>query len=467
MSISQQKITSKFTSLERRAVFGLSAIYGLRMFGLFLILPVLAIYAADLEGSTPLLIGLTLGAYGIAQAILQIPFGLLSDKFGRKKIITIGLVIFIVGSIVAGLSDDVYWMIFGRTLQGSGAIAAAVLALTADLTRENQRAKAMAVIGISIGGSFMLAFIAASPLVQLFGFAGLFYATAILAFLAILMLWFYVPNQSSRPSRDVKFIAKDFSSLLRHGHLMRLNIGIFVLHCVLTAMFVVVPLLLSDRAGLASELHWKVYVPVMLLSIVFMAPLVIMSSNKQRLMKVFLAAICILLCAQVLLFVSKLDNAYSIGLCLLVFFVGFNTLEAMLPSLVTRVAPAAMKGTAVGIYNTFQFSGVFIGGVFGGYLMGKGGYQAVFVLCGLLLLMWALVVVFSPRFALYDSRILRLVESSKLSNKELAARYDTLMSLDGVRDVIIIDEENVAYLKIDKTEFDVQALDGLSVVDNS
>ncbi|MGH1428964.1 MAG: MFS transporter [Arenicella sp.] len=460
---SEQK---KFTPLERRAVFGLSAIYGLRMFGLFLILPVLSIYAVKLEGSTPFLVGLTLGAYGIAQAILQIPFGLLSDKYGRKKLITIGLVIFILGSLIAGLADNIYWMIFGRALQGSGAIAAAVLALTADLTRENQRSKSMAIIGLTIGSSFMLAFIAASPLVALFGFSGLFYVTAVLAVFAIFALWFYVPNQAPRSSRDVKFVASDFANLLKHQHLMRLNYGIFVLHCVLTAMFVVVPLLLSERVALSSSEHWKVYVPVMLASVVFMAPLVMASADKARLIRVFLFAIILLMIAQVILFISKLDNVYSVALCLFIFFVGFNALEAMLPSLVTRVAPAAMKGTAVGIYNTFQFSGVFIGGAVGGLLMGNGGVNGVFVFCGLLLASWALIVILSPRVELYDSRLVRLTDPSLLADAVVASRSKTLLSLAGVKDVTVIEQENIAYLKIDKSTFVVQALGDLEIVDN-
>ncbi len=457
----------KFTAIERRAVFGLSAIYGLRMFGLFLILPVLAIYSDKLEGSTPFLIGLTLGVYGIAQACLQIPFGLLSDKYGRKRLITIGLSIFIVGSLMAGFADDIYWMIVGRTLQGSGAIAAAVLALTADLTRENQRAKSMAIIGLSIGTSFMLAFIAASPLVSIFGFSGLFFVTAVLAVFAIFALWWYVPNQAPRSSRDVKFVASDFSSLLKHQQLMRLNYGIFVLHCVLTAMFVVIPLLLSQRVGMDSTEHWKVYVPVMLASIVFMAPLVMASAKKERVMPIFLAGIILLMIAQIILFVSKLDNVYSVALCLLVFFVGFNALEAMLPSLVTRVAPSAMKGTAVGIYNTFQFSGVFLGGAVGGFLMGEGGPNGVFVFCGLLLVSWALVVIFAPQVALFDSRMVKLLAMSHNQGEENSARYDNLLALDGVKDVTIIDEENVAYLKVDKAKFDVNALSDLTFVDNT
>ena len=456
----------KFTPLERRAVFGLSAIYGLRMFGLFLILPVLAIYAKELPGSTPFLIGLTLGAYGITQALLQIPFGLMSDKFGRKRLITIGLGVFILGSLIAGFASNIYVMVLGRALQGSGAIAAAVLALTADLTRENQRSKAMAIIGMSIGSSFMLAFIAASPLVIWFGFSGLFFITAGLAVLAIIALWLYVPNQIPRSSRDVKFFASDFVKLLQHPHLMRLNIGIFVLHSVLTAMFVVVPLLLTERIGMVSSQHWKVYVPVMLLSVVFMVPLVLASANKARVMRVFLIAVILLMLAQVVLFISKLDNVLSLSICLLVFFVGFNALEAMLPSLVTRVAPAAMKGTAVGIYNTFQFSGVFIGGAVGGFLMGQSGANAVFVFCGLLLVLWALVVILAPRILLFDTLMVKLLINSDNQSKENSARYDNLLNLDGVKDVTIIEEESVAYLKVDKAEFDLTALSDLTFVDN-
>jgi len=452
MSISNKKLTS----LERKAITGLSAIYGLRMFGLFLVLPVLAVYATQLEGSTPFLIGMVLGAYGIAQAVLQIPFGLMSDKFGRKRVITTGLIMFIAGSIVAALASDIYWMIFGRVLQGSGAIAAAVLALTADLTRENQRTKAMAVIGMSIGLSFMLALVVASPLMALFSIAGLFYLTAFLAVLAILALWFYVPNQTQRASRDVKFVATDFLFLFQHAQLWRLNVGIFVLHCVLTAMFVVVPLLLVNRAGLSVETHWHVYLPVLLGSVVLMVPLVIASAKKQLTMRIFTATICVLMLAQVLFFVSQLNNVYSIGFCLLIFFVGFNALEAMLPSLVTRLAPASMKGTAVGIYNTFQFLGVFLGGALGGYLMGNGGEQSVFIFCGLLLVIWAGAVMTAPKASLYDTRLVKLSDDMKIQDSD--QRYDILMAVNGVKDVTIVDEEKIVYLKINKAEFSDEAL---------
>ncbi len=454
-----------FTSIERRAVFGLSVIYGLRMFGLFLLLPVLAIHADTLAYSTPLLVGLTIGGYGIAQAIFQIPFGLMSDKFGRKKIITFGLFLFLLGSVIAGFSENIYSMLFGRILQGSGAIAAAVLALTADLTRENQRSKAMAIIGVSIGGSFMLAFIVAAPLVSLIGFSGLFFVTALLAMMAITALWLYVPNQLARPSRDVKFVVSDFVGLFKHPHLMRLNLGIFVLHCVLTAMFVVVPLLLVERLNMSPVTHWKLYIPVMLASVVLMIPMIIASANKAMIMRVFLIAICLLILAQIGLYVSNLDSFYSIASCLLVFFVGFNALEALLPSLVTRLSPAANKGTAVGIYNTFQFSGVFIGGAVGGFLMGESGVDAVFVFCGVLLLSWSTIVIFSPEAPLYDSQLVKLNKNRVNQTEENSQIYDNLLEVDGVKDVTIIDEENIAYLKVDRVDFDLSSLNKFTFVE--
>lgn len=450
-------LEKKFTPVERRAVFGLSAIYGLRMFGLFLVLPVLAVFAEGLPRATPFLIGAVLGAYGLAQAMLQIPFGLLSDKFGRKRIITIGLLIFALGSLIAAFATDIYWVIVGRVLQGSGAIAAAVLALVADLTRENQRAKSMAFIGMSIGFSFMLALVLAPPLVDLFEMSGLFLLTAAMSILAIFALWLYVPNQASRPSRDVKFVAGDFRDLFIHQDLWRLNAGVFVLHFTLTAMFVVIPILLVKQIGFVVGDHWQIYLPVLVLSVLLMMPMVIKSGNKQWTMRIFMISIVILMLAQVVLFISELNNVYSVALCLLVFFVGFNALEAMLPSLITRLAPPAMKGTAVGIYNTFQFTGVFLGGLAGGYLMGHSGEQAVFVVCGLLIVIWAIIVITASGFVLYDTHLIRLSDQAKQMN--LNSRYDMLLAVDGVKDVTIIDEENIAYLKVDWSKFKEQQLE--------
>lgn len=456
-------MSSSFSKLERRAVTALSSIYALRMFGLFLILPVLSIYADAMENATPLLIGMALGAYGFTQALLQIPFGMLSDRLGRKRVITFGLVLFIFGSLVAAASNDIFWVIIGRALQGSGAIAAAVLALTADLTRENQRSKAMAFIGMSIGLAFMLALLSATILATTIGFSSLFILTAVLAVLAIGILWFWVPTPIQQFSRDTQAVPSDVLRLLADPQLIRLDIGIFVLHFVLTAMFVVVPLLLSKELSFVTEHHWQVYLPVLIISIVAMVPLIMMSARKQLTMRVFLAAICLLLFSQALFISRPISNVFGLGFVLFFFFWGFNTLEAMLPSLVTRLAPPATKGTAVGIYNTFQFSGVFLGGLLGGVLMGSYGYQAVFVICGCLIVLWVVAVLTAPNVRLYDSKLVNLsaiYQQAQSDNRHEKAGviYKTLSSLHGVEDVTVIEEEQLAYLKIDKERFDFDQL---------
>ena len=469
---------SSFSKLERRSVAALSSIYALRMFGLFLILPVLSIYADAMENSTPMLIGLALGAYGFTQALLQIPFGMMSDRLGRKRVITFGLLLFIVGSLVAAASNDIVWTIIGRALQGSGAIAAAVLALTADLTRENQRSKAMAFIGMSIGLAFMLALLLSSILASALGFNGLFLLTALLAALAIGVLWLWVPSPTQRSSRDTQAVPADVLRLLRDPQLLRLDIGIFVLHFVLTAIFIVVPLQLSKELSFIAERHWQVYLPVLIASVIAMVPLIIMSARKQMTMRVFTAAICLLLVSQVLFIASPISNVFGLSVVLFFFFWGFNTLEAMLPSLVTRLSPPATKGTAVGIYNTFQFSGVFLGGLLGGLLLGRYGYQAVFMLCGGLLVLWVIVVLTAPVARLYDSQLVSLSALFEQNQKSQARDssdsvlgiqkntminfvdriHQTLSDFQGVKAVTIIEEEQVAYLKIDKESFDFSQL---------
>lgn len=452
-------MSSAFTKLERRSVAALSSIYALRMFGLFLILPVLSIYADAMDNATPLLIGMALGAYGFTQALLQIPFGMLSDRLGRKRVITFGLILFILGSLVAAASNDIVWVIVGRGLQGAGAIAAAVLALTADLTRENQRSKAMAFIGMSIGLAFMLALLLSTILAAKIGFNGLFLLTAVLAVLAIGVLWVWIPTPLQRSSRDTQAVPADLLRLLKDPQLFRLDIGIFVLHFVLTAMFVVIPLILSKELLFATEQHWQVYLPALIASVAAMIPLIIISSRKQMTMRIFTAAICILLVSQMLFLSSPIRNVFGLGFVLFFFFWGFNTLEAMLPSLVTRLAPPATKGTAVGIYNTFQFSGVFLGGIFGGLLLGRYGYQAVFVLCGALLVLWGVAVLTAPVARLYDSKQVSLSAFYSENKTDVANRvYQVLSDLNGVEAVTIIEEEQVAYLKIDKESFDFSQL---------
>ena len=462
-------MSATFSKLERRSVAALSSIYALRMFGLFLILPVMSIYADAMDNATPLLIGMALGAYGFTQALLQIPFGMLSDRLGRKRVITFGLILFIIGSLIAAASNDIIWVIVGRGMQGAGAIAAAVLALTADLTRENQRSKAMAFIGMSIGLSFMLALLLSTILAAKLGFSGLFLLTAALAVLAIGVLWLWVPTPMQRTSRDTQAVPSDVLRLLQDPQLLRLNIGIFVLHFVLTAMFVVVPLLLSKELAFATERHWQVYLPSLIASVVAMVPLIIISSRKRMTMRVFLAAICLLLMSQALFISSPISNVFGLGFVLFFFFWGFNTLEAMLPSLVTRLAPPATKGTAVGIYNTCQFGGVFLGGLFGGLLLGRYGYQAVFVLCGGLLVLWVIAVLTAPVARLYDSKLVSLSALYQQNKKREQSQdgnndsfvdqvYNALSGLSGVEAVTVIEEEQVAYLKVDKESFDFTQL---------
>lgn len=440
---------SGLNSLERRSIAALASVYGLRMFGLFLILPVLAIYAEQLNGATPFLMGIALGIYGITQALFQIPFGMMSDRFGRKPIILTGLTIFMFGSVVAALATSIEGVIMGRALQGAGAIAAVVLALTSDLTREEQRTKAMALIGMTIGLAFMLALIVAPWLAASIGVKGMFLLTALLAGAAMVVIVKAVPTPVQTYNLEVRAVPSKMLDLLRNGQLIRLDLGIFILHFVLTAMFVVVPIILLEQLGLETRHHWKVYVPALLGSIVCMVPLIILSTRKHWVMRVFLTAITILLFAQCLLMWRPL-GVLGLGICLFFFFWGFNLLEAMLPSLVSRVAPAASKGSAMGVYNTFQFLGVFFGGMLGGLVYGQIGVTAVFVLCGIALLAWAWIVFNAPTPELLDSLVVQI---------RAGVQQADIFDVAGVHEVIVIEGQNMAYLKVDKSLLDYAALE--------
>ncbi len=448
--------SNKLNTLEKRSIFALASVYGLRMYGLFLILPVLAIYAEQLEGATPMLMGIALGVYGITQALFQIPFGILSDRFGRKPIIIIGLLIFVVGSLVAALASSIEGVILGRALQGAGAIAAVVLALTSDLTRENQRTKAMAMIGMTIGLAFMLALVSAPWLAFFLSVPGLFAMTAVLAVLAMVVVIKVVPTSVQTRNMDVSPVPTRMLQLLRNPQLIRLDVGIFILHFVLTAMFVSVPIIMMQELNLETSQHWSVYVPALLASIVFMVPLVILSTKKHLVQRIFFLAVCILILAQVVLAVRPM-GVLGLTLCLFVFFWGFNLLEAMLPSLVSRLAPAACKGSAMGVYNTFQFLGIFFGGLLGGVLYGNYGVNSVFILCGVLLIIWAVLLQTAPTMVLLDSLVVHVNPSSNVDCK------CTLEEIEGVEEVIILDGESIAYLKVDKSKLDTDALDKIIV----
>lgn len=392
-------------SLERRAVSGLASIYALRLMGLFLILPVFAIYAEQLQGHTPLLIGLALGVYGLTQALLQIPLGVLSDHIGRKPVIAGGLLVFALGSVIAAMADAINWVIVGRALQGAGAIAAATLALAADLTRDNQRTKAMAIIGVTIGAAFILSLILGSVLNKIFGVPGIFWLTAGLAVLGLFVLYLWIPTPAvlaaPRPDRSV---FKEISEVIKRPELMRLNVGIFVLHCVLTALFVVVPIALLRNAGINVDSHWQIYVPVMLGSAVFLIPLIYLSDSKGLIKQVFPFAVFMLLAAELILYQNS-QTLMSLVAGLFLFFVAFNYLEATIPSLLSRSAPAARKGTAMGVYTTFEFIGAFVGGVAGGWCYGEAGMAAVFLASAALLLVWFAITLVSPHTPLVVSAV--------------------------------------------------------------
>ncbi len=372
---------------ERRAGASLASIFALRMLGLFLILPVFSVYAKTLPGGDNLaLVGFALGAYGLTQAIFQIPYGVASDYFGRKQVIVVGLLIFALGSFVAAWAPDMTWVIVGRVLQGAGAISAAVTALAADLTREEHRTKVMAMIGSSIGLVFALSLVGAPILYGWIGMGGLFIMTGVLALAAIVLLLKAVPpappphGHEKLPLRRVIFDAD----------LLRLNLGIFVLHMVQMAMFVVLPHALVDHGGLEAASHWKVYLPAVLVSFVVMVPAIIAAEKKDKMRPIFLAAVALLVLVQVGLYLLH-GSLWALALWLLLFFIAFNVLEATLPSLVSRTAPPAAKGAALGVYNTTQAMGLFIGGALGGYIAQHFGDNAVFAACTGLALVWLVV----------------------------------------------------------------------------
>jgi MFS family permease len=381
--------TNRMSPLELRASMSLAAIFGLRLFGMFIILPVFVIYAEQLEGGRDMtLVGIAMGAYGLTQAVLQIPFGWWSDRYGRKPIIYAGLAMFAVGSFVAAAAVSVNMVIVGRILQGAGAISGAVIAMVADLTREEQRTKAMALIGSTIGVAFALSLVVSPVLDRLIGVPGIFAFTGLLALGAMLVTWRIVPDPvgSGAPARGT---VAEFKSLLSNGQLLRLNYGIFALHALLMAMFIALPLSLRD-AGLPLAQHWHVYLPVMLLSFVLMLPAVMSSGKSVRLKQYFVVAVALVLLAQVLLYVLP-AQLWPLALVLLVFFTAFNMLEAMLPSLISRMAPAEAKGAALGIYSSVQFLGTFVGSAIGGYAYGHWGAHGVTLLCGALAAVWLVV----------------------------------------------------------------------------
>ncbi len=380
---------SRMTPLEIRASVSLASIFALRLLGLFLILPVFAVYAQSIPGGTDAsLVGLALGIYGLTQGLLQIPYGAASDRFGRKPVIAAGLVVFAAGSFIAALATDIVWTIVGRAIQGAGAISAAVTAFIADSTRDEHRTKAMALVGGSVALTFAGSLVLAPLLYPTIGVRGLFALTGVLVVMAIGVLYWVVP---AAPSAAVKRNSEHSSlrAVLLDAQLLRLNIGILVLHTVLMAMFVVLPILLVQR-GLPLPEHWKIYLPAVMLSFALMAKPLILAERRGSMRPLFIGSIALVLAAQ-LGFLLGGHTLLWMALWLLIFFTGFNILEASLPSLVSRIAPASAKGLALGIYNTAQAIGLFTGGALGGVIVARWGSEAVFVFAAIVLVAWWLI----------------------------------------------------------------------------
>ena len=379
--------SERMTRAELRAGASLAGIFGLRMLGLFLILPVFAAHAPQLAGGDNLtLVGIALGAYGLTQAVLQLPFGMASDRWGRKPMIVAGLIIFAAGSFLAASAEDIWTAIAGRALQGAGAISSVVVALAADLTPEGHRTKVMAMIGATIGLAFALSLVAAPVLYRGMGMGGLFALTGALSLAAIWVVLVLVPD--APPHVHAAPGAGGLGAAF-HPELLRLNLGIFVLHLVQMAMFVVLPNLLV-ASGLALPEHWKFYLPVVLASFALMAPAVFHADRRNRAKPIMVGAIALLAGALALLAVAGSSLA-PLAFLTLGFFVAFNVLEALIPSLVTRIAPARSRGTAIGVYNTTQTLGLFVGGLAGGWIAGRWGASGVFGACAVFALVWLAV----------------------------------------------------------------------------
>jgi MFS family permease len=382
---------------EFRATASLAAVFAVRLLGLFMIYPVFAAYAQGLPGATPYLVGEALGIYGLTQGLLQIPFGLLSDRVGRKRMIVIGLLLFGLGSAVAAAATSIGGIIVGRALQGAGAIGSVVLAALADLTSEKSRTRAMAVVGISVGGSFLIALVAGPIAAGLVGVPGIFWLMVVLAVAGIAVTLFIVPSpQRLEVHRDAETVPAFFGSVLRNGELLRLDLGIFALHAVLTASFLVVPGLLRATLNVAPRNDWMVYLPVLLASVVVMGAAVVRDDNARRANAVFIGAVVALAISNALLLFGG-GNAVVLVAALVVFFSAFNILEASLPSLISKAAPAAAKGTALGVYSSLQFFGIFAGGVIGGWADQHLGRNGVFALSTGLTVLWLIVIVWPHR----------------------------------------------------------------------
>jgi MFS family permease len=447
--------SEKMSAPELRASIGLSAIFGLRMLGMFAILPVFAIYAEGLPGGNDLtLVGIAIGAYGLTQAILQIPFGWWSDRHGRRPVIYAGLAIFADGSFIAASGHHIYVVILGRVLQGAGAISAAVMAMAADLTRDEHRTKAMAMIGSTIGATFALSLIVSPSLDRIIGVPGIFALTGVLAIVAMWVVYRVVPAGSAHThdrGGGGRVEPGEFWRVLHDPQLLRLNYGILVLQAVLMSLFIAIPFALR-QAGLDLAHHWQVYLPALLGSFALMLPAILGAKKANQVRTVFIGSIVLLLGVH-LAMPELTGSVWLIGLFLLLFFTAFNVLEACLPSLVTRIAPVEAKGTAIGVFSSLQFFGAFLGAAAGGFLYGRWGAAGIVIFNVTLLVMWLILACGMKVPAVLSARVYTISELACERADTLTVRLRTVA---GVHEARVVPAEGRAYLKVDSAGFDEQ-----------
>lgn len=435
---------------HRSAILSLTMIMAFRMLGLFMILPVFSANAVYIPGATVTLVGIALGIYGLTQAALQMPFGLLSDRIGRKPIIIVGLLLFAAGSVVAALSHTITSLIIGRALQGTGAIGSTTLALVADLTRDENRSKAMAFLGLSIGMSFSIAMIVGPIINAWFHLSGIFWATAGLALIGLLLLIRVPKPPKLVVHEDVEVEPKRLRAIFKNTQLLRLNVGIFSLHLVLTALFIAIPILFTHTLHLSETQQTLTYLIVLALAFIAMLPFIIIAEKKRKMKPIFIAAIMVLFAAQVLLYFFA-DHAFVIGALLFCFFTAFTLLEASLPSLISKIAPIQYKGTAMGVYSTSQFFGIFVGGSLGGLIFAHFGIHGIFLFCSIVVLLW-LIIAMTMRQPPYLSTI--IFEA----NKKGAETSQKVRNFPEVAEVSFSPSENLIYVKVDKQKIDEHEL---------
>ena len=446
---------------EWRASTTLSGVYALRMLGMFLVLPVLAMYAASLPGAedNKTLVGLAMGIYGLTQALLQLPLGIASDKFGRKKTIYAGLVVFAAGSFLAAAADTLPLLVAARAIQGAGAVSAAVTALLADLTRDGVRTRAMAMIGLSIGLTFSVSLVVAPMIADVVGVRGLFLLTGILTVASIGVVAFMTPNpEFSKLHEDTQAQPARIGEVLKNRQLLNLDFGIFALHAAQMALFTALPFAMT-QLGLEKIQHWKVYLPSTVAGLVVMVPLIIIGETRNRLKQVFILGIVCIAAAQIGL-LSGMHSIWLITVYLIVYFIGFNVLEASLPSMVSKIAPSDLKGTAMGVYNTMQSVGLFAGGAAGGLLFQKYGFVGVFAFCSTLMLLWLVLAVLSPA----PKPVKNLsypVGSVWQGNQE--GLYRALSGLEGVEDISFSFDRQTVYIKVLQKGFDQAAAEDIII----